>query len=126
MLRTVSLVALSAFFMGAAAVPAMAQDVRQEVVFIGDVDQGSDAGADVIIDRIQDAARDVCGTQGGAMPIPQRNDIRDCRAEATQTAIDDLNNGLVTARYYGLTPEVTVAEDEYVDPDGTVVVKKPA
>ena|SRR5690242_11918733 len=127
MLRTVSLAAISALLLGAAA-PAMAQSVAEtnsRVVYIGDVDQGTEEGADIILDRIADASASVCRDdrfQGSVANVAATETGR-CRVEATETAVADLDNGLVTARYYGLTPEVIVSDSEY---DDSVEVKKPA
>jgi UrcA family protein len=127
MLRPVLTASLAAILLSAFTAPAIAQtaaqEVREEVVYIGDVDRYSEAGADVILSRIDRAASHVCGAQGGAMPLPQRVDIRGCTYDAQEDAVDQVNSSVVTAMYYGYTPEVVVSEDEYGQPDDTIVVK---
>ena len=124
-----SLVCLSALLLAGAALPAVAQDTadsHQRVVYIGDVDQSTVEGADIILDRINDASASVCRDdrfQGSVANVAATETGR-CRVEATETAVHDLDNGLVTARYYGLEPNVIISQnDEY---DDTIVVKKPA
>lgn len=126
MLRTVSLAAFSIVLLGAAA-PVMAQTVAEtnsRTVYIGDVDQGSVEGADVILDRIADASASVCRDDrfSGSVANVAGTETTRCRVEATETAVADLDNGIVTARYYGVEPHVIVSDNEYGD---TIVVKKP-
>lgn len=122
-----SFICLSALLLAGAAVPAMAQQVaetHQRVVYIGDIDQSTVEGADVILDRINSASASVCRDDMiGSVANVAGTETNRCRVEATETAVHDLDNGLVTARYYGLEPNVVISENDY---DDTIVVKKPA
>ncbi len=121
-----SLACLSVLLLSAAAVPAFAQsqEIRREVVRTDDVDAYSTQGADTIVRRIENAADHVCGAQGGAMPLPQRADVNNCSVDAEENAIHDANNPVLTARYYGYSPQVVVAEGDTDDGYYAAPVKK--
>lgn len=122
-----SLACLSVLLLSAATFPAYAQgaqEIRREVVRTDDVDAYSTQGADTIVRRIENAADHVCGAQGGAMPLPQRADINDCSVDAEEDAIHDANNPVLTARYYGYSPQVVVAEGDTDDGYYAPPVKK--
>jgi UrcA family protein len=125
-MRRTSLVCLSALVLSAVALPAMAQDVadtHQRVVYIGDVNQGTIEGADIILDRIHNASTSVCRDDMiGSVANVAGTEINRCQIEATEVAVHDLDNGIVTARYHGLTPQVIVSDNDY---DDAIVVKKP-
>jgi UrcA family protein len=122
MSRPLSFACASALLLAFAS-PAFAQDRnRQQVVEYGDVDQYSDRGADQILRRVQNASENVCGDQPGAMPVTQRDAIRDCTNQTMDQAVADIDNSIITARYYGVSPEVIVEEgsfDPYVDMKGS-------
>jgi UrcA family protein len=130
--RTLHLVCASAFlFAGAAVAPAAAQEVESQVVYFGDLDLWSENGADALVRRIQSAADNVCGDAPGPAPVVVQQDIRACEVETTEYAIEDLAHPMVTARFYGRTPEVIVEEGDadpyrepyYADPYYTVQKK---
>jgi len=127
MLRT-SLVCFAALMAGAVALPAMAQDTadsHRQVVYIGDVDQGTIEGADIILDRINSASASVCRDDMiGSVADVAATETNRCRAVATETAVEDLDNGIVTARYRGVEPNVIISQNDVYD--DTIVVKKPA
>jgi UrcA family protein len=110
----------------ATALPASAQDrdVRRQVVYIGDVDRYTEAGADAILDRIDRAAHNVCDAGPGLRPIAELSDVHACRTDAREDAVRQVNSPVVTAMYYGYTPQVIVADDEYSG--DAIIVKKPA
>ncbi len=123
MLRAVSFTLASALALSVA-VPAYAQSDRTRVVDIGDVDTYSDRGAEIAIERVEDAAQAVCGVQGGAQPIPQRVYSRECAIETTENAISNSNNSGLIAHYYGYDPRITISEGDADYPD-EVYVEKP-
>ena len=126
MLRLIPVAAALAGVFCASAVPASAQDrdVRQQVVYIGDVDRYTEEGAGVILDRIDRAANNVCDSGPGRRPIAELSDVHACRTDAREDAVSQVNSPVVTAMYYGYTPQVIVADDEYSD--DAIIVKKPA
>ncbi len=125
MQRTISLACLSALLLSAAAVPVYAQTdrVRSEVVRTDDVDAYSEAGADTIVRRIERAAGHVCGDRSGPMPLPERVDVNACAVDAEENAIHDADNPVLTARYYGYSPEVVVSEGDADDYDAAPLKK---
>lgn len=132
MLRTLKFATLSALALCAAS-PAFSEDnnvaqPQQQVVYYGDLDVYSDAGAEALIRRVQQAADSVCGEHPGPATIQESRSVGSCRVQTAETAISDINNSIVTARYYGYTPEVIIGEEtsSYADPNASVVVKKPA
>lgn len=128
--RSFAFAALSTLALCAAA-PAFAQDEsvtqpRQVEVRYGDLDVYSEAGADALLRRIGQATDQVCGVHSGPASVQERASVGTCRVETTENAVSDVANPVVTARYYGYTPQVIIeSENEYVDPNATVVVKKP-
>jgi len=95
----------------AVAAPAFAQsrsEVRSEVVYYADLDTYSDAGADALIDRIEAAAANVCGDRSGPMSINEDDFIDTCSQVATEDAVRDVGNSIVTARFYGVTPQIEI------------------
>ncbi|MGE0740550.1 MAG: UrcA family protein [Hyphomonadaceae bacterium] len=109
-IRLISIAAL-AF---AAASPALAQNHESRVVTYGELDLQSDEGADTLIRRIENAARDVCNDDTSTRPISVEDQIDACRVETTQEGIRNVANNHVTGRYYGYEPEIVV--DDNYDP----------
>jgi UrcA family protein len=130
--RSLSFVALSVLALCAAS-PAFSEQnnvaqPQQQVVDYGDLDVYSDAGAEALIRRVQQAADNVCGKHAGPATIQESRSVDLCRVQAAENAISDIGNSIVTARYYGYTPEVIVGEETsiFVERNATVVIKKPA
>ena len=69
MLRLIPVATLLAGLFCATAASAQDRDVRQQVVYIGDVDRYTQEGADIILDRIDRASVDVCDEGPGRRPI---------------------------------------------------------
>lgn len=90
------------------ATPALARDVNARRVSYADLDLSNDAGARVLLRRIDQAARAVCGDRSGPMPITKRNQIRMCIAETTGQTVAAVNAPVVTALYEG-APQIVVA-----------------
>lgn len=121
--RTLTAVCASALLF-TAAVPAMAQELRSEVVYFGDLDLYSETGADAMIRRIENAADRVCGDSRGLDPVAVEASARRCEVETTEFAISDLGHPMVYARYYDVNPQVVIEEGSadpyYADPYYTV------
>jgi UrcA family protein len=128
--RTVHLLCASALLFAGfgATAPALAQQGESEVVYYGDLDLWAEDGADAMVRRLQRAAGRVCGGTEASAPVAQQADVRGCEFETTEYAIEDLAHPMVTARYYGRTPEVIIEEGSadpyrdtyYADPYYTV------
>lgn len=117
MTRLKTALCIAALLAGGAS-PAFAQDADTRVVRYADLDLNRAAGADALIGRISRAARSVCGDHTGRQPLQEMRPINTCRAVAMEDAIEDVNNPVVTARYYGsgyviIEPEGDAA---YYDP----------
>lgn len=131
-MRTLHLLCASAFLCAGAIVPPVAaQEAQSERVYYGDLDLWSEDGADALLQRIRNAADNVCGDVPGPAPVVVQADIRACEFETVDYAIEDLAHPMVTARYTGRTPEVIVEEGSadpyretyYADPYYTVQKK---
>ncbi len=84
------------------AAPAFAQSQPEErVVTYGDPNLNSAAGADALINRIDNAAEQVCGVNDGRTNVRQSQINRSCEREATDNGVYDTNNRVVIARYEG-------------------------
>ncbi|HYD87244.1 MAG TPA: UrcA family protein [Vitreimonas sp.] len=124
MTRTsLALACAPALLLCAAAAPAFAQaawDNRYEsrVVYFGDLDLESRAGADTLIRRIEQASDIVCGDRAGPRPINEHHDVRGCEAETVEYAVREVGHPNVLYRYYGYRPEVVIEGDD--DPYYTV------
>ena len=93
----------------AAGAPALAQ-TRPEtrIVYYGDLNLDSPAGADALIRRVEQASDVVCGDRPGPQTLSEHASVGDCEVTTTQYAIEDIGNPMVLGRYYGHTPEVVV------------------
>lgn len=105
--------AAAALFAFASAAPAAAQNVREVRVSYADLDLVHGAGADVLISRIQRAARIACDDRPGRMSLQERTSAHRCAAEAADAAIAQVGGIALTQRYAERTgrrvPSVTVA-----------------
>lgn len=84
------------------AAPALAQSQPEErVVTYGDLNLNSAAGADAMIDRIDQASEQVCGAHDGRTNTRQAYINRACEVETTENGVYDTNHPVVIARYEG-------------------------
>ena len=79
-------------------------DVLETTVRFSDLDLNRVAGADVVLARIERAARDVCGDAPAPRELAKRARHRACVATATDTAVERLDAPVVTARHSGRNP----------------------
>lgn len=91
------------------ATPALARDISQNVSY-ANLDLGTEAGARAMLERIDDAARSVCGDTRGRISLSERTVVRACIAETKQQAVAELNNPTVTAMFEGQAPAVIIAQ----------------
>ena len=103
----------------AGAAPAFAQESR--TVRYGELNLNADQGADTLIRRVEQAADVVCGDRPGPQPLQENASVRECEVIATDDAIRGVGHPVVTARYYGRNPDVTI-EGSW-DPDAAVDVR---
>lgn len=85
--------------------PALAQNETTQpqarVVIYGDLNLNSRAGADALINRIDNAAEQVCGVNDGRTSVRQSQVNRACEHESTDNGVYDTNNPVVIATYEG-------------------------
>jgi UrcA family protein len=81
--------------LGATDAMAAAQATRSVTVNYGDVNLATLAGASTLYERLQGAARTVCGDQGRRMA--ELRDWEDCYHGAIDGAVAAVNNPIVTA-----------------------------
>lgn len=103
----------------AAAAPAFAQslndDSQSRVVTYGELDLNSEAGAETLIRRLNNASEDVCARHDGRRPARQAARDRACEYETTEVAVNDVGHPNVSAEYYGGTGYVE-SDEAYYDP----------
>ena len=83
--------------------------VEQVVVFHGDLDLTSEAGAVVMLRRLERGARKACGGTPGRQPLAMELAYRICREQALSDAVAQLDAPLVSAFYegrYGQAPRL--------------------
>ena len=83
---------------GTAQATAVRRDVQQQVVRYNDLNLNDAADAAVLLGRIQAAARVVCGTHLGPVPLALQFVWQDCVADATARAVSDVNSPLLSQR----------------------------
>jgi len=106
------------------AAPAFAQtQVESRVVYYGDLDLESRAGADTLIARIQQAADVVCGDRSGPQTIAEHRSVRSCEVVSTEDAVLGVAHPNVLYRYYGYMPEVVIEGSWDPDADPYYEVK---
>lgn len=98
----------SAYFAFASVVALIATPVafaqsypESRVVTYGELNLNTEAGADTLIRRINNAAEDVCGRHDGRRPARQAISDRNCEYETTEDGVDQVDHPMVQARYYG-------------------------
>ena len=100
MSRTLQSLCVAALTFAAFASPAAAETGRYNsdtrvLVFYGDLDTSSQAGAKALLGRINHAARDVCGVDDQPHGL-MRQLQRTCQANAVSRAVARVNNPVVT------------------------------
>jgi UrcA family protein len=113
-----AILSAAAMLGAAAAAPAFAQlieDPESRVVTYGELDLNSEAGAETLIRRIDNASESVCARNDGRRPARQAARDRACEYETTEVAVNDVGHPNVSAEYYGGSGYV---EDDvaYYDP----------
>lgn len=71
----------------------------EEVVRFGDLDLGTQQGADHLFARIRTAAREVCGDTADPLQFYERSSIRHCEHTAIENAVAEVDRPKVTAVY---------------------------
>jgi UrcA family protein len=125
MARSAHFACASLLLLAAGAPAAAEEELRSEVVYFGDLDLDAEAGASVLIRRIERASFNVCGDRAGRRPVTEVQYVGACAAETQEDAISDVGHPVVTALYYGYSPQVVI-EDDSADPyadDPNVTVK---
>jgi UrcA family protein len=75
------------------------RNVQQEVVSYADLNLESEADAATLLNRIESAARKVCGLDHAAFrPFELQFRLQVCANEATARAVNDVNAPLLTGR----------------------------
>jgi len=98
------IVSVAALLGGAASFPAFAQlieDPESRVVEYGELDLNSEAGAETLIRRLNNASEAVCARHDGRRPASQAARDRACEYETTEVAVNDVDHPNVSAEYYG-------------------------
>jgi UrcA family protein len=83
--------------------------VERIAVFYGDLNLSSEAGAAVMLRRLEQGARKVCGGTPGRQPLAVELAYRICREQALSDAVAQLDAPMVNAFYegrYGRTPRL--------------------
>ena len=106
----------------AGAGPAFAQDSR--TVRYGELNLNDEEGADTLIRRVEQAADVVCGDYAGTKNLRETASVGRCEVTSTQNAIQAIGHPVVTSRYYGRTPNVTIEGSWDPDPDAAVEVRR--
>lgn len=94
--RPLHIALISGLLLASAAPSALAQESR--VVRYGDLNLKSEYDADVLINRIETAAEDVCDTNSPYLGV--RRAERECARVTEEVAVDDVDHPNVTNRYY--------------------------
>ena len=113
-------VALASAVALALAAPAFAQNettrTQDRVVTYGDLNLNSAAGADALVNRIDNAAEQVCGVNDGRTNARQARISRECETEATENGVYDTGHPVVIARYEGTGYAIIEEGSAYYDP----------
>jgi len=104
------------------AAPAFAQESR--TVRYGELSLNDNSGADTLIRRVEQAADVVCGDYAGTKNLRENSSLSRCERTTTQNAISDIGHPLVTSRYYGRTPDITIEGSWDPDADAAVTVRR--
>ena len=74
-------------------------DIHTKPVSLAGLDLNSEAGADLALDRIEDAAKKVCDLNKRRMQPMWQDDVATCMKGAIEGAIASIDQDKVTARY---------------------------
>jgi UrcA family protein len=88
----------------AAAAPASAANLSY-----AELNLDNRAGAEALLQRIEQSAEDVCGERAGPMPLAQRAAIRRCVQEKSERAVARVGHSGVAALFYDRNPRVVIA-----------------
>lgn len=76
------------------------RELRSKVVFMGDLDLSTSAGADTLVGRIRQAARDVCSPEPSHLgELANVRDYDDCFTGAVERAVYDVDSPTVREAY---------------------------
>jgi UrcA family protein len=90
----------AAAFAALAFSPAAAATGTQVRVAYADLDLDREAGAQVLLRRIDRASTQACAARSGPMPLTERIRARRCIRAETEEAVRDVGNATLTALYY--------------------------
>ena len=110
-------------FAGSAIAQTSDTDYEERVVYFGDLNLSSRAGADSLLRRIEAAASDVCFDRTGPRPLSETRSVRNCETETIEYAVQDVGHPNVLYRYYGYMPEVIIEGSWDPDADPYYTVK---
>jgi UrcA family protein len=99
--RSLHLVIASAAVLALAAPAAAQTEPESRVVTYGELDLNSDAGAEVLVRRIEQASAQVCGEHDGRTNTRQAMINNACEVETAENGVADVNHPRVSAHYYG-------------------------
>lgn len=119
--RPLHIALISGLMLASTASLALAQESR--VVRYGDLNLKNEYDAERLIDRIENAAEDVCDTNTPFLAV-RRAEI-ECAAETEQVAMDDVDHPTVTNRYYATRYGSGYVEGSYEDTNPAPVVSAP-
>lgn len=113
-MRRSHVLCIAALLAGLGAFPAIAQQVRSQVVRYGDLNLDNPQGARVLVNRIVTASGNVCDDRSGPRPLAETGDVRECAITAQENAVSDVDHPMVTAEYYGERGGNVVVGDDSV------------
>lgn len=106
---TFACAAALAFCAMALAPAAAATETPSTQIAFADLDLNREAGAAVMLGRIERAAQAACGHRTGLMPLRERMALRTCVRSESEDAVRDVGNATLTALLYNRRPRVTVS-----------------
>ena len=80
--------------------PSGDREIKSEVVSYADLDIDAPAGVHTLLRRIRGAAQQVCSPEPIALELRDNADYRDCKDEAMDRAVDQLDAPLVSDTYH--------------------------
>jgi len=98
-----------AFGFAAAAPASAAEFARAENLSYAELNLDDRAGAEALLQRIEQSAEDICGARAGPMPLAQRAALRRCVQEKTERAVQRVGHAGVAALFYDRNPRVIIA-----------------
>ena len=117
MSRTIPL--LCAALVLTVAAPTFAQDRQVATrVYVGDLDPYSVKDADELLDRVDQAAYEICADRSRPVPPTERRNVVECEVNSVDVTVRNLDNPVVSARHQGLEPRVIIEDpnETYSDP----------